>query len=251
MPKGPYLTPQIKKLIADIYIEDCNVGPTEARKELLERMKAKDLDKYFGSEYPSVSAVSKELKELRKKDEARSTRAKGLDEPWWLLRLATYDISPEAIPYIIRIQTAQIEVGFTLTIREARWIAWLSHLVDTPKLRRKLGVDIVDYVLMALARRYARSERIYELLSETGHLPDTETETWLFLHEDSLLYASVTGDNKPLHAAAKKLAEIDPEAYRAITAQDAIPPEEQYENLIEALEKEAKDARINKAKRQR
>jgi len=240
MPKGPYLTAPVKKLIAEIYDADCTAGPTVIRRRLLEQMKARGLNEYFPPEYPSVSAVSKELKELRKEDDARSPQSKALDGPWHLLTLATHDISPEAIPCIMRIQALKVERGGPpLTIREARWVAWLSRFVDSMPRQLKKALD-VNHLLMFHAVRYARSERIYELLGETGRLPDTQTETWLLLHEDAVLYAWVTGDNKPLRAAAKKLSEINPEAYRAITADDGPPLEEKYEQLTEALEKEAR-----------
>jgi len=244
MPKGPYLTPLIKNLIAEIYDVDRTAGPTVIRKELLKRMKAKGLDENFGPDYPSVSAVSKELKERRWRDENRSPQSKALDGPWHLLTLATHDISPEAIPYIMRIQALKVEQGgHPLTIREARWAAWLSRFVDSMPRQLKKVLD-VNHLLMFHAIRYARSERIYELLGETGRLPDTQTEKWLLLHQDAVLYAWVTGDNKPLRAAAKKLSEISPEAYRAINADDdGPPPEEKYEQLTEALEKEVQNER--------
>jgi len=242
MPKGPYLTPRIRTLIADIYIEDCAIGPTKAREELLKRMKAEGLDTCFGPDYPGVSAVSKELKQLRQVDGSRPSKAKELDRPWHLLTLATYDISPEAIPYVMRVQATRIQIGFPLTIREARWVARLSLFVDSmiQKPLKKRGT--IDVLLMSLSVRYARGERILELLGGAGLLPNDETQEWVCLHEDSGTYAYVTGDKKPHEATSAKLAEIAPDLYQDMTAEDDDDrlPEQIYEEFIERLEKETK-----------
>ena len=90
MAKGPYLTPKIKRLTAQIYSEDHQIKPTKARESLLKKMKAEGLDEIFGSNFPSVSTVSKHLKEYRDKDEARSLESKGLDKPWSTFSLREY-----------------------------------------------------------------------------------------------------------------------------------------------------------------
>jgi hypothetical protein len=44
MGKGPNITPDIKKLLMEIYLRNRAIGATDARKELLKEMKNKGLD---------------------------------------------------------------------------------------------------------------------------------------------------------------------------------------------------------------
>ena len=103
MGKGPSITPEIRKLIAAIYLNNKAIGATNARKELLKEMEEKGLDKNFGPDYPDVSTVWKYLKNLRKNDEERSPELKELDEPWIFSALAKCPIAPESMPLVVSI----------------------------------------------------------------------------------------------------------------------------------------------------
>ena len=254
MAKGYFLTNEVKMLIAGIHSEHPDWGPTKVREELVSRLEETGLYRNFDKNWPGVSAVGNVLRPMRKRE--RELGPNPLDQPWRILSLASYDIPPGALPYVMGMQAMRIEQGSQLTIREAKWIARLYRFVETmiPKHKEKLGLDSLLWVH---AIRYARSERVYELLRETGNLPDSEIEKWLLLYDDSLLYGQVTGDRKPFQRVCSKLHEIDPEAYRRMVADedDGPPFEGQSEELEEMLkrkpEKEEQDERINKTKKQK
>jgi hypothetical protein len=135
MAKGPYLTDRIRHMVAEAYRADPQIKPGRAQEELLQRMKAEGLNEIFGPNYPSRSAVSKELKSLRKKDEARPPELKGLDQPWSLSCLAKreYHIPPEAIPVVMFICEDHFrKFKQHLTIRQVLWMARLYKIIDDP-----------------------------------------------------------------------------------------------------------------------
>ena len=131
MAKGPYLTRKIKELIANIYFDDRQIKPAKARELLLKRMRAEGLDEIFGSNFPSVSTVSKELKGCRDKDEARSPESKELDKPWSIGRIAAegYDIPPESIPTLLELQEYRANLRLRFTVRDAWWASRLLPLI--------------------------------------------------------------------------------------------------------------------------
>lgn len=132
MGKGPNITPEISSLIASIYLKDKTIGPTEARKELLKKMKERGLDRNFGPNYPNVSTVSVYLKKFRKTDEERPLESRRLDKLWSLGSLVEYPMSCEALPTVMSIrEKCAIQGGdYDLTIREALWIGRLHKIIE-------------------------------------------------------------------------------------------------------------------------
>jgi uncharacterized protein YciI len=168
MAKGAYVTPRIKELLAQIYIGNRSIRSTEAHRLLLQKMKAEGLDEIFGPNFPGISTVSKELKSLRQKDEARSPQSQGLDAPWTIGSvgpLLKYPIPPDAMPVVMAISTKSREISerqgphykvlTPLTIRQAQWIARLYKIIDDPDL------------LWAWALEYANAEWISEVTNKS------------------------------------------------------------------------------------
>jgi hypothetical protein len=184
MAKGAYLTPRIRELITRIYLDDRQIRPTEAHKLLLQKMKAEGLHEIFGPSFPSISTVSKELKSLREKDEARSSTSKGLDEPWTIASvgpLSEYPIPAEAMPTVMAIYRKapivsrqltpegevvyrMLEGGRQLTIRQAQWIARLYKVIDDPDL------------LWDWAWSYAMQEWVAEVTGKPFFFPELDVE---------------------------------------------------------------------------
>lgn len=138
MAKAPYLTPQIKQLIREIYRRDRQIRPVRARELLLKKMREQGLHEIFGSDYPSMSTVSNKLKEFRDKDGSRSPESKGLDEAWSLSSLPDYPMPPEALPVVASILEKCVAASgggphydyWCLTIREALWVARLYKVIE-------------------------------------------------------------------------------------------------------------------------
>lgn len=154
MAKGAHLTPEVKKLIAQIYLEHPDYGPTKIREELLKRMKETGVDQYFGPDWPSVSAVGKVVTEIRKRDDARLPELKRIDSPWSLSSLAEYNIPPEALPVVMSFYKKRLAEDDVLTIREALWAARLCKIIDAPDL-------VWDWAFL-----YATDEMVSEILGK-------------------------------------------------------------------------------------
>jgi len=134
MAKGYHLTPEVKDLIAHIYLDHPGYGPTKIHEELLNRMKETGLDKKYGSDWPGVSAVGKVVAEIRERDIARPPELKRLGSPWSLGSLTEYPIPPEALPTVVSFYKKRLAEGGVLLIREALWTARLYKLSDPPDL---------------------------------------------------------------------------------------------------------------------
>ena len=155
MAKGAYLTPRIKNLIAKIYLEHRDYRPTKAREELLKKMKDQGLHEIFGTDFPSVSSVSKQLKEYRDRDEERLPVSKELDKPWTFSSLAKYPIAPEAIPLIVSIYEKCLmedaSGDWLFSIREALWIGRLHKIIELYQPRHILP-DVRDAIQEAIIK---------------------------------------------------------------------------------------------------
>ena len=191
MAKGPYLIPRIENILRDIYLANRQIKPKEARESLLEAMKREELDQTFGSNFPSISTVSKELKGLRDKDAARSPESKGLDAPWNVVAMAKYDIPPEVLPIILKLWSQIMEKApelatEVLTIRIARWIGRLYYvfkeqmplfLKGIPEDKRAKADNWLIFLLL-YAGLYAHHEKVIELVGYPSTYEDASALWW-------------------------------------------------------------------------
>jgi len=164
MAKGAYLTPRIRELITRIYLDDRQIRPTEAHKLLLLKMKAEGLHEIFGPSFPSISTVSKELKSLRERDEARSPKSQGLDKPWTIGSLSGDPIPPDAMPIVLSFYRKTLAGQGELTVREAQWIGRLYKIIDDAEL------------IWAWAWEYALSEWVSEITHNLFDTTDLDLE---------------------------------------------------------------------------
>lgn len=179
MAKGPHLTDRIKQMIAEIYVADHQIRPGRAQEELLKRMKAEGLDEIFGSNYPSRSTVSKELKSLRERDEARSPKSQGLDEPWTIGSLSEYPIPSDVLPRLFPIWLTNQEnpASPPLSVREARWIAQLSGMTEDIELLRLMAEMCAEWELIGELTNTAQlspSPTMLYIYSRLTRMPDKE-----------------------------------------------------------------------------
>lgn len=122
MPKGPKITPDVKRLIAEVHDEYPDKIGKEVAAEVQARLKQIKPD--VMPDWPGLSIVQIELKKLREYDGPQ--RNDGL---WCMGKLAEYDIPPEAIPKILAIQELKI-THKPLTIREAQWAGRLYAVIQ-------------------------------------------------------------------------------------------------------------------------
>lgn len=200
MAKGAYLTPRIRELITRLYLDDRQIRPIEAHKLLLQKMKAEGLHEIFGPSFPSISTVSKELKSLREKDEARSPESKGLDEPWTIGSLSEYPIPPDVLPRLFPIWLHRREdpTSPLLTIREARWIVQLSGMTEDMELLETMAEWCAEDELIAELTNAPTPELCYpgvtlHRYARLTGMPDDElTEHYKEIFKEKRPFASGT-----------------------------------------------------------
>ena len=181
MAKGPVITDEVKRKMAAVY---------KAHKDWRAKQVQFEVDRLLHGRGPGLSAVQKELTEIRKRDEHR-----GLDEPWSLTSLdikPEYELSPEVIPIVLEAkhkrsliikrrrsgidaehiasirseyenkQTKHAQIALErmdeplqpLSVREAKWIARIYHV-----LKDKVTFEGI----YTWAELYADYERLCEL----------------------------------------------------------------------------------------
>jgi len=179
MAKGPKITTEIIKKIAGVYMDNPSWPAKTIQREVHAQLRKDKPGIPPG--WPGLSTIQKILTITRTIDAKRRPESKRLDIPWTMDTLVEYEISPEALPTVLKmaVHFRQKEgEGRRMTIREARWAARLSSLKDL----RKLHYYVKDY---------AKEEKVVELTG-TDYLPEN--------YLDYLFYRDLTNKsfNEPV-----------------------------------------------------
>lgn len=211
MTKTANITPRIKDLLSEIYQEHHRrIGPTAAREELLNKMKAEGLDRIFGPDFPSVSAVSVHLKKFEEIYEKMPPESKELDKPWRLVDIAKYPMPPEIVPTVLEAWgwTLAQEVE-PLSIRDALWVSrlyYVSKAIEENIKEIYKDVTIVDKGdkrdlhwafltdLLLLAKSYSIHELTLELTGEQH--PEKPEDMWASWVKDGLAHETLTKNDE-------------------------------------------------------
>lgn len=127
-PRAKVMLSEIKELIA--------IRALENNKDKSRNIIAQELDSEIRSKFPNEITPTFETL-LKKISEARKHVANPLDEVWNLGILEDYPLPSESIPYILEIQES--ETLFRVTIRQAKWISKLIHVVKDIKLLGRIS----------------------------------------------------------------------------------------------------------------
>jgi len=273
MAKGPILTGEVKRLIAEI----CNEHPDWVAKEVKSEVQARlrRIGHQAKPDWPGITAVQITLQQIR------AEREKGplpIDKQWSIGRLAEYNILGEAVSKVLEIQSIRANHE-PLTIREAAWIGRLYTLTD----------EIIE--LAVWAAMYAEREKTcylaniendtsdldsivqYKLVTGILYFPWLFGKTWVpdsykkqVAEEQTLKYESLWGleldrpdfslDGWLLYAHSllykvlydkrsellpRELRELEVVGYRQIARNEGrIPiagPEKKYLDLLESIKK--------------
>ena len=141
-------------------------------------------------DWPGLSLVQKELAKIRKRDAERSPESKGLDRPWSIGTFFEHTMPPEVIPLLLQIQADRREADFTMSVRQARWIAVLRQVIVTSEVVKNLDMDAKKTVIQSVAFAYAMREEISEL---TGTLLDTSDLDDVLAKGELLLLVGLQG----------------------------------------------------------
>lgn len=154
MPRGAKLTDEVERLIARVCMEhpEWLAKPQKIQQEVIRQLPYR-LKVWGGPNWPGKSVIQDRLKKIRPKFENRPPEVEQLDAPWSLGYLAKYDMSPDALPIVMRIYRGRLrQEEQHFTIREALWIARLHKIIDDPIVLERFASayalrDQIDWIL--------------------------------------------------------------------------------------------------------
>ena len=146
MARGTVLTNDVRRCIAEVYLENPNYRAPKIREEVISRLPK--IYPYADPDWPGLSIVQKELKKIRKRDNEKSPESKGLDRPWSTASMAKYPIPPEALPSVLQAWVYVREhLNIPFTVRQAKWVVRLYAVIkDIPDL----ASEALNYAQMEL-----------------------------------------------------------------------------------------------------
>lgn len=210
MAKGPVIPDDVKRDIAEVYLEHRDWRAKEIQSEVNSRLLKRN--PRLSPDWPGLSAVQKQLTQIRKK--YKNTYPDPEDEKWTIATLEQYPIHSEALPFVLQVWAEFESKNEKLTIREAKWVARL-YTVTRECPFNYLTTFVDNYASAELATKIAGINWDSTLL-------------------DSLLYSMVTGENNEQYS--KRLQRIYRNEYK-----DRMPTRSRLEAWEKEIRKEAKE----------
>lgn len=147
----------------------------KAKKVLYDAQQMAIQDKNDWIQFPKIRWTYTFCNDLEAKERARTdlqkALQKALDEPWSLAASIKHGIPPEATNDLLQAWRCSLAIGHPLTIREARWIAWL---LPTPIMQKDSKFESVRIMsLIDFSRLYAELEWDHEIMvmpCNTSHI---------------------------------------------------------------------------------
>lgn len=183
--RGPNIPDNIRKLIAQIYVKNKDRTAKEVMTELHRQMK-KENRKDWPPGWPGISAVQKELEKLRN----RNGDIDDEDKPWSRIALSSYPLPPDTLPIVYRVWADSLRQGKPLTIRQAKWVSYLSHIYIKKDTQGNIDEKVIES-LRTSALATASHEKVFKL---TEGLPAKYNDMLWYWIEDAYLYFVLTGD---------------------------------------------------------
>jgi len=183
--RGPNIPDRVRKLICKIYVENEDQTAKEVMTKLHIILK-KEMGAQWPQGWPGISAIQKELEKFHKRRPALEDE----DKLWSQVALAAFPLPLEAIPIVYRVWASCLLQGKPLTIRQAKWVANLSHIY----IKKDEFGNIDEQTIKAL-RTSAWAAAVHEkVLKLTEGLSDRYNDMLWFWLEDAHHYYELTGD---------------------------------------------------------
>ncbi len=170
MSKGPVIKDWVKWHI--------NVEATKNRAEPRDAV-AERIEQFLEGKEPIPSRET-----LIKMISAARNSADLEDRPWTVSSLVDYEISPEALPVVMKAWARALELDKHLSIRQVKWIARLYNVLKDKDLESLIGN----------AFRYAEGEKV---IRPEGKYPIKSEDAWWLWLRDAELYRLMSGDDNP------------------------------------------------------
>ena len=177
--RGPKISKEVRRLIIGQAIHDSKNMP---RRALAVRLQ--DLIEKMGEISPTEDTLARII------SEARNQQPSEFDQPWSIGACAQYNIPPDIIPVLIRMQRNRTprqrkDVVRELTIREAKWFAQLFPVADPVVNKIFVGDGGRLWLLSLIVSCYVQRERVSEQMNE--QYPNTsDLDSLYFANEDIL-----------------------------------------------------------------
>lgn len=202
MPKGPKITDEVKRYIAEVNERH----PEWVAKEVMSEVHnlLSQVNPQIKPDWPGLSAVQILLKKIR--DGIGEREPFYIDIPWSMGTIDEYPIPSEIVPKLFEIK--KIKSGYEpLSIREAKWVGRLYTVIQDPM------------ELACWAKWYAKRDKICEL-------SDTQKDTSDI--DDSLSSGFIT---IPFYFAGLFNLNWVPDTYKTKVTQDQCRKYENYWGL--------------------
>jgi len=183
--RGPNIPDNIRKLIGKIYVKNKDQTTKEVMTELHKQMK-KEGRKDWPPGWPGISAVQKELEKFRNKDQELDDE----DRLWGHVALSVCPLAPDTVPIVYGVWGSALREGKPLTVRQAKWASYLSHIYIKKDEQGKMDDKAIE-ALKSAARNAATYEKVLKL---SGGLPTKYNDMLWYWLEDAHLYHMLTGD---------------------------------------------------------
>ncbi len=184
--RGPNISNEVKRLIIGQAIHDSKNMPRRAL-----AIRLQDLIEKMGEISPTEETL------IRMISEARNQQTSELDQPWSIGACTQYNIPPDIISVLIRLQklkASRDKEGLLgeITIREAQWVTRLYPVAE-PLINKAFGEREGRLRLLSLiVSCYVQKERVSEQMNE--QYPNTsELDRIYFANEDILNNTSIEG----------------------------------------------------------
>ena len=177
--RGPKISNEVRRLIIGQSIHDSKNMPRRAL-----AIRLQDIIEKMGEISPTEDTLAKLI------SEARNQQPNELDQPWSIGANTQYNIPPDIIPILIRIQGSRApdhrkDALGEITIREAKWFTLLFPVAD-PLVNKTLIDDYGRLWLLSLIIScYVQRERVSEQMNE--QYPDTSDLDRLFFANEDVL----------------------------------------------------------------
>lgn len=145
MAKGPQITDEVKRFIAEVNDEYPDWVGKQVTKEVQTRLH--QINHQVKLDWPGLSTVQIELQKIRLRKMNEEISA--VDNPWNLGKLTECPIPPEAVPKVLEIQGFRCDHN-SITIREVKWVGRLHVLTN----------EIMELAIWAAL--YAKREKFCE-----------------------------------------------------------------------------------------
>ena len=225
--RGPKISREVRQLIIGQAIHDSKNMPRRAL-----ALRLQDIIEKMGEISPTEDTLARLISEARNKQPSE------IDQPWSIGANAQYNIPPDIIPVLIRLQrfrrTNQRKGEWgELTIREARWFARLYPVAEPIVNKTLIDDNGRLWLLSLIITCYVQRERVSEQMNE--QYPNTSDLDRLFFANEDVLsnnslalwwsifppeYQKAVGDKlEPLRLLA--VAELEKIKGRSLSGEEA------------------------------